>query len=249
MRTAAMPAIHAIDYGERARLGIIVPSGNVIAEPQIHAMLPAGVAAYITRLPLQGSGEAELLAMPAHVESAARLLAHARVDAVVFHCTAVSTYSRALSDTITRQIAQTSGLPSFATSDAIIRALEVLRARKIVLLTPYIEAVTAREVSFLADHGVQVLQRDSLGIDTNTEMARLAPQVFVDMALRNRCDDADAYFLSCTAIRSAEIIDMLENRLQRPVLTSNQAMVWHALRACGIGDAIPGFGALMARPA
>jgi maleate cis-trans isomerase len=249
MRIAAMPGIRSIDYGERARLGIIVPSGNVIAEPQIHAMLPPGVAAYVTRLPLQGSGEAELLAMPAHVESAARLLAHARVDAIVFHCTAVSTYSLALGETIRQQIAHTSGLPAFATSDAIVRALAAMRARKIVLLTPYIEAVTEREVAFLAGHGVQVLQQDSLGIDTNTEMGRLAPQTFVDMAQRNRRDDADAYFLSCTAIRSAEIIDMLEDLLQRPVLTSNQAMVWHALRMCGIGDVVHGFGALMTQPA
>jgi maleate cis-trans isomerase len=249
MQVAAMPGIRSIDYGERARLGIIVPSGNVIAEPQIHAMLPPGVAAYVTRLPLQGSGEAELLAMPTHVASAAQLLAHARVDAIVFHCTAVSTYSLALGETIRQQIERASGLPSFATSDAIIRALAAMRARKIVLLTPYIEAVTQREVAFLAGHGVQVLQHDSLGIDTNTEMARLAPQTFVDMARKNRRDDADAYFLSCTAIRSAEIIDMLEDLLQRPVLTSNQAMVWHALRACGVGDVVPGFGALMAQPA
>jgi maleate cis-trans isomerase len=94
-----------------------------------------------------------------------------------------------------------------------------------------------------------VLQQESLGVDTNAEMARLTPDVLADMARRNRRDDADAYFLSCTAIRSAEIIDSLETLLQRPVITSNQAMVWHALRSCGVGDAVAGFGALMAQPA
>ena len=82
-----------IDYGERLRLGIMVPSGNVIAEPQIHAMLPSGVAAYMTRLPLRGSSEAELIEMGRHVESGAKLLADAQVGVVVFHCTAVSTFS------------------------------------------------------------------------------------------------------------------------------------------------------------
>ncbi|MDT7652840.1 MAG: maleate isomerase, partial [Pseudonocardiales bacterium] len=68
-----------IDYGERLRLGVVVPSGNVIAEPQLTAMLPAGVAPYVTRLPLRGSSEAELTAMLDGLESAAALLADARV--------------------------------------------------------------------------------------------------------------------------------------------------------------------------
>jgi maleate cis-trans isomerase len=62
------------EYGDRARLGVIVPSGNTVAEPEIHAMLPAGVSALVTRLPLTGSSEAQLRAMTEALEPAARLL-------------------------------------------------------------------------------------------------------------------------------------------------------------------------------
>ena len=63
-----------IDYGERLRIGMLVPSGNVIIEPQVNAMLPPGVAVYVTRLPLRGSSEAELLALAKGSEKVARHL-------------------------------------------------------------------------------------------------------------------------------------------------------------------------------
>ena len=102
-----------IDYGSRLRLGVIVPSGNVIAEPQIHAMLPEGVVAYMTRLELRGSSEPELLEMSRHVESGAKLLSDAQVDAVVFHCTAVSTFSPSMGEDIEGRIAKASGGKAF----------------------------------------------------------------------------------------------------------------------------------------
>jgi maleate isomerase len=233
-----------IDYGENARIGVIIPSGNVIAEPQIRAMLPAGVQVYFTRLPLRGSSEPELVHMASQVGPAAAMLADAAVDLVIFHCTAVSTFSLALNEQIKQQLAQASKVRGFTTSDAIVAALTRLQAHKIVLLTPYIETVNAREVAFLNHHQIDVVAEDGLGIDTNREMARLKPEILIEQALRNRRDDADAYFVSCTAIRSAEIIVDLEQALERPVITSNQVMTWHALRTLKIFDGNVGFGSL-----
>lgn len=233
-----------IDYGERLRLGVMVPSGNVIAEPQIHAMLPEGVVAYVTRLELRGSSEAELIEMSRHVESGAKLLADAQVGAVVFHCTAVSTFSAQMGQEIQQRIEHASGLPAFSTSEAIVAALRGLKAKKIVLLTPYIEAVNVRECAFLAHHGFEVIAQMGLGIDTNAEMGKLPEQVWVDQALKLQDPQADAYFISCTAVRSAEAIERIEALLDRPVITSNQAMVWFGLRKYGISDHAPGYGRL-----
>ena len=234
-----------IDYGERLRIGMLIPSGNVIIEPQVNAMLPQGVALYATRLPLRGSSQAELLAMARNVEEAARLLAHAEVGLVAFNCTAVSTYSKAMEADIRQRIASATGLPALMTSEAIVEALRKFSSKRIVLLTPYIADVNAREAGFLKDSGFEVLSETGLGLDTNTEMARLAPEVWLDLARRNRTDRADAYLVSCTAVRSAEVIDEMERELGRPVVTSNQAIAWHCLRKAGIQDKVPGFGALL----
>jgi len=234
-----------IDYGERLRLGMLIPSGNVIIEPQVNAMLPPGVALYATRLPLRGSSEGELLAMARNVEEAARLLAHAEVGLIAFNCTSVSTYSKAMEAGIQQRIAAATGLPALMTSEAIVEALRRLKSKRIVLLTPYIADVNAREAGFLKESGFEVLSETGLGLDTNTEMARLAPEVWLDLARNKRSDRADAYLVSCTAVRSAEVIDALERELGRPVVTSNQAIAWYCLRKAGIQDQVPGFGALL----
>lgn len=234
-----------IDYGERLRLGVVVPSGNVIAEPQLTAMLPAGVAPYVTRLPLRGSSEAELTAMLDGLESAAALLADARVDLMVFHCTAVSTSSPTLAAGIAARMAAASGIPAMTTAEALIAALGALSARRIVLLSPYLPAPHQREIEFLTWHGLDVVADAALGIDSNAEMAALSPDELFEFAVRHRHPDADAYLVSCTALRSAEIIAPLEAELGRPVVTSNQAMVWHALRSGGIEDHVDGYGVLL----
>ena len=236
--------LREIDYGEKLRLGVIVPSGNVIAEPQINAMLPAGVVAYFTRLELRGSSEPELLEMSRHVESGARLLADAQVKAIVFHCTAVTTFSPQMGQEIQSRIEAATGLPAFSTSEAIVSALQALQAKKIVLITPYIEEVNARECAFLAHHGVEVVGQVGLGISTNAEMGKLGAQTWVDLARQLHDPKADAYFISCTAIRSAEAIGRIEALLGRPVITSNQAMVWFGLRKFGVSDQVPGYGRL-----
>src|SRR5687767_11755447 len=150
---------------------MLVPSGNVIIEPQVNAMLPEGVALYATRLPLRGSSEAELLAMAHNVEEAAGLLGHAGVGLIAFNCTAVSTYSKAMEAEIQQRIASATGLPVLMTSAAIVEALKAFRARKVVLLTPYIPEVNAREVAFLRGEGLEVLSEAGLGLNTNAEMA------------------------------------------------------------------------------
>jgi maleate isomerase len=234
-----------IDYGDRLRLGVVVPSGNVIAEPQLAAMLPAGVAPYVTRLPLRGSSDAELAAMLDGLEPATRLLADARVDLMVFHCTAVSTSSPALGAGIASQMTAVSGIPATSTGDALVAALRALSARRVVLLSPYLEGPHRREVEFLTWHGFDVVADAALGIDTNAEMATLHPRELFDFALGHRHPDADAYLVSCTALRSAEIIEPLEAELGRPVVTSNQAMAWHALRLGGVEDPVDGYGVLL----
>ncbi len=79
-----------ITYGTK-RLGILVPSGNSVAETELRAMLPDDVTMLTTRLALRGSSEPELLAMLADLDKAATLVGHAEPDAIAFHCTAVST--------------------------------------------------------------------------------------------------------------------------------------------------------------
>jgi maleate cis-trans isomerase len=209
-------------------------------------MLPAGVGALITRLALRGSSEAELRRMEAGVEAAAGLLADAQVDRIVFHCTAVTTFSPESGPAIRQRITAATGITGLVTSDALAAAFQTLRIGRVVLLSPYIAPVHQREIAFLEHLGLEVVGDAALGIDTNDAMARLSPEQLEEWAVTQRNSQADGYFLSCTALRTAELIAPLERRLGRPVLTSNQVMVWHALRDAGLSDGDAAWGQLMA---
>ena len=121
-----------IDYGARARIGLMVPSGNAICEAELHAMLPPGVVALITRLELRGSSEAELSKMLDRLEEAAGLLADARPGLIGFHCTAVSTFAPERAGEIPARMTRATGLPAVTTADAILAALEALAGPQVM---------------------------------------------------------------------------------------------------------------------
>jgi maleate isomerase len=243
MTGAAMPQI---DYGSRLRAGVLVPSGNSVAEPEIRAMLPPEVSMLVTRLALRGSSKPELMRMLDRLEAASELLADAQVDVIVFHCTAVSTFAPELADGIRQRIQSASGITCFTTADAITEALRRLNARRVSLLTPYIDEVHEREIAFLQANGFHVEGSACLGINTNTEMAGLSPEMILEWAKGNFSPHADACLLSCTAIRSAPVIAQLEQATGLPVLTSNQCMVWHLLRSNGLDIDVRNYGRLFA---
>lgn len=241
-----MPA-PPIDYGTRARLGILVPSGNSVAEPELRAMMPPGVNLLVTRLPLTGSSEAQLLAMLDTLESGTGLLADAAPDAIAFHCTAVSTFAPHMAGEIRGRMGQATPIPALATADAILAALAVLNARRVLLVTPYIQEVHDREIAWLTAMGFTVVGGGCMGVSGNVRMARIPPQAIADQ-VKAAAVPADVCFVSCTAIRSAGLIEPLEAALGMPVLTSNQVLAWYALRRLGIADSVPGFGCLFDRP-
>ena len=237
----------AINYGTRAKLGMLLPSGNQAAEPQFHAMLPAGVSLHTTRLKLTGSSEKDLLAMTERVEEAAELAADAGVDLLVFHCTAVSTFSVALEQAIKQRVAKASGKPVTATSEAIVAALRAVGAKKIVMLSPYIEAINQREAVYFKAAGFEILDWSGLDCPDANAMMAVTPEKWREFTLAHRHADADAYLISCTTVRSADVAEELEAALGRPVLTSNTAAVWHCLRTMGIPDRVQGFGQLLSQ--
>jgi maleate isomerase len=229
-----------VNYGTRYKLGIMLPAGNTVAEPQLTAMLPRGVSLHVTRLRLQNSDH---LAMLERLEEAVALLADARVDRIAFHCTAVSMWSPEISAQISARIAAATDIPSIVTSDAIVAALRTLGATRIVLVSPYVQATNDREIALLAHNGITVLRDKALGIERT--MGTVEPARWREEVLAMRDPAAQAYFVSCTAIKSADVIDELERELDRPVITSNQAMLWHALRSAGITEPVAGFGRLL----
>jgi maleate isomerase len=226
------------------RIGMLLSSSNPMAEPELQRVLPRDVSVLTTRLKHAASTPEALLGMTDKIEEGCDLLSDAAVDLIVFNCTAVSTYDPAMGAKIAGRITAACGRPATTTSDALLAAFQALKAKRIVLVTPYIESVNLREIAFLAHHGYEVVGHVGLSLLEGTSMAAVTPSAWVELTRSHRDDSADVYFLSCTAINVLSVIDTLERELGRPVVTSNQAMLWHCLQLLGRNEAVPGLGAL-----
>jgi len=233
------------DYGERLRVGMILPNRNVVAEADAQAIIPSGVSFHTTRLKLHGTSPEDIKQMSDGAEDASRLLGAAPIDLIVFHCTAVSTSDPAMGDQLVARIEKTANKKAIATSQGLVSALNILSAKRIVMLTPYQQSVNDAEVRFLNHFGFEVLHEVGLNLPSTVSTASITPEQWRDIALSMKRTDADVYFLSCTNIRVLSIIDELETLLEAPVITSNQAMLWYCLRQSGIADPIFGYGKLL----
>ncbi|HEY7068189.1 MAG TPA: aspartate/glutamate racemase family protein [Chloroflexota bacterium] len=235
--------------GWRGRIGLIIPSSNRLSEPQLTRHAPPGVQIHTTRLRMTGQYHAPPLETLEHIRGAAALLADAKVNLILFHCTANSMEGGPGADqTIADAIREATGVPATTTATAILAALRALEMRRFVLLSPYSDETNAHEVRFLEGNGFEVRAAHGLNLPSSDAYISYPPAEWYARTLERRDARADGYFLSCTNIRAFEIIEGLEAALGKPVVASNQASLWHALRLIGVPDAVPGLGRLLAAP-
>jgi maleate isomerase len=230
----------------RARIGLIIPSSNRLTEPQFHQYCPPGVVPHVTRLRITQPPRRLPLEMLDEIRDATTLLAHAKCDITVFHCTGSSMEDGLDAERqIVAQIAQVSGRKATSTASAVLAALRALEVRKLVMVSPY--RGNDHEIDFLQAAGFDVLHDRALALDGSDGLCSAQADLFLRATLEEADPDADAYFISCTNIRSPQVVAELEARLGRPVITSNQATLWYCLRACGLSDVVPGLGRLFDR--
>ncbi len=235
-------------YGWRGRLGLIVPSSKTTMEEEFRAWLPEGISLHVSRIRLRKVNVEELKSMKEGIERASALLSDAGVDLIVYGCTTGSLVGgRGYDEEIRKRIEEVTGIRAVATATAVIDALRELGARKVAVVTPYIEEVNEKERRFLEDNGFEVTSMKGLGIENNLEIGRQPPEVAYRLARETDLNGADALFISCTNFRTFEVIDPLELDLGIPVISSNSATLWAALRALNVRDDILGLGELLLR--
>ena len=215
-------------------IGLIIPSANRLTEPQFHAYLPAGVTAHVTRLRMAGKFRKPLAELKPSLIDAAQALSDIKPSMIVFHCTANSMESgldheKAIVDIIE----QSSGCPTITTAQAITKAFDQVGIKKLVLISPYVQATNQLEVNYLGECGYTVLHELGLALDSHA-YSTVTPEEWKKVVKENQRSDADGYFLSCTNTRMIEAITDLERDLQKPVVNSNQATIWACLNKIGM---------------
>src|SRR5688572_10793242 len=217
-------------------IGLIIPSGNRLTEPQFNAYLPASVGAFVTRLRMAGKHRKPLAELKPSLIEAAEALSDVKPSVIVLHCTANSMESgldheKAIVDIIT----QASGCPTITTAQALTQAFDHVGIKKLVLISPYVKATNQLEVNYLSETGYTVLHELGLALEPDA-YSSVTPDDWKKVVKENTREEADGYFLSCTATRMIEAIDDLEKDLAKPVISSNQATIWACLKRLGIAQ-------------
>ena len=213
-----------------ARIGLIIPSSNRMVEQEMVRALPAGVQAHVTRLRMTGPHHVPLEELLPRIEEAARTLVDAKCDVVAFHCTATSTEAGLVGEERALAAVARAGTPqATTTATAIRRAFAAVGARRVVLVTPYDARTTEEEAAFLRSAGYDVLAAKGFALGGSDQFCATPAQYWLERTLELARPDADAYLISCANIATFAVIDELERRLERPVVTSNQSVLWDAL--------------------
>jgi maleate isomerase len=235
-------------YGRRGRIGLLVPTGNTVMEPEFDRMKPAGLSVHANRIYLEKVTPEALKGMEGEAEAAARALVSCRLGVIAFGCTSGSFVGgKGYEAMLEAKITEATGLPAVTTSGAVLRALERLGITRIALATPYIDAVNAIEERWLEDNDIEVTASAGGGIVETADIQECEPQVAYERARAVDNPRAEAIFISCTGFRTVEIIERLENDLGKPVITANQATFADCLRLLGLREVAPGCGSLFER--
>jgi maleate isomerase len=241
-------------YGRRGRIGLITLASDSSVLPEYARVMPDGVAVYAAPIVLpRGEVNAAALAVMLEgdqLERAAELLIWTDVDIIVFACTTGSlVHGVGWDREVAARIARASGRAATTTITAVLGALQAVGATSLAVATPYIEELNAIERQFLEESGYAVASIAGLGCATDAAIGRLEPEDAVSLVERVDTPEADAVFISCTNFHCLPAIASLERQLGKPVVTSNLAGAWAALRQIGVDDPIPGYGELLLLPA
>lgn len=233
--------------GWRARIGQIRPSTGIEGAEEWRAVTPAGVAYVETRYFLPRIDDEGLRVMMSNVVECARQLATAKVD-IIAQCGAPGTFLRGaeFDKTVISEIEEATGVKAITMSGAQMAGLKALGARKIAVGTIYSDEVNATMTKYLEANGFEVKHMQGLqivdpfaasthDIDSSYKLGR---------EVHKKAGKVDAILLSCGTYRTFGMLQYLELDTGVPVVSSNQATLWQAMRELGLRDMMPNLGKL-----
>ncbi len=245
-------------WGFRARLGLLVPHAAIGSESELAAMVPEGVSIHATCVPLgvmRAGGVMDptiaidpvrAFADPPFVDDAAELLAAAPLHAIGFAFTS-SSYVRGAADDEALRLRleqRTRGIPVAITSVSVVLALRALAARSVALVDPpwFSPELTALGVDYFRGQGFNVVHAAAAALPS--EQRAINPGQLFEWVRENVPSEAEAIYIGGNGLRAVAVIEALEQDLQIPVITANQALCWHLLRLAGTRAPVVGYGRL-----
>ena len=242
------------------RSGQIVPSSNTTMETEIPAMLTSRYSLFpderftfhSSRMRMMKVSPEELKKMDVDSDRCALELSDARVDVMAYACLVAimcqgagyhKVSQKRLSKTV---VSNASDAPVLSSAGALIDSLHRLDYKKVSIITPYMKPLTQQVIDYIEAAGIEVVDAISLEVSDNLQVGRLDPMDLVSHADRLNIGQADGVVLSCCVqMPSLPAIQVVQDRLDKPVLSASVATVYQMLKTLGLEARVPNAGHLL----
>lgn len=235
-------------FGAAGRIGLVVPANNSVIEPEFWSVLPPGVSVHAARLLAKGDLTAEAIErMERDAGAAVEQIAATGVD-VIAYCDMVTTFimQARWNESNMARFSQASGVACLSAWTALRDALAATGARRIALGTPYPRAIHARVPPFFEAQGFEVRREATLDIVAMHEVPAVGPERLEAFVRSLDPSGCDALVLLATDLPTFASIAALEAAYGVMLLTSNQTLLWRALRELPAAGPVAGLGRLFA---
>lgn len=240
------PEGYELDYDQgRFRIGLLVLENDYVIERDMMAMRPQDdeVMLFVSRVPFAETCDPKSLAAMASRLAAATdtILPGGRLDAVIYGCTsgtATIGYEN-VAEKVRSVRPDALCITPITAAHAAFRKLGLTR---IAVFTPYTDEVTQTTVQALEQGGAHVVKVSNFNIAKTRDISAVTSQSIVAGAVAADDPQADGLFISCTDFRAAQVVEEIEERIGKPVVTSNQPSFWQAVRGAGYAKPIEGYG-------
>ena len=172
------------------------------------------------------------------------ILPNQKIDCVVYGCT--SGTIAAGYDSIEKKVKLAKPDAKVTTpSTAAVKALKKLKIKKIAVFTPYIKDLNNDVIEFFKKENFSITSNSYFDIKNDIDIGKVDPEYLFEVLSQMDLKEADALFVSCTALPALEIIEEVEKKINKPVLSSNQTLIWDSIRSVGYKPSIEGYGKLL----
>ena len=233
---------------QKAHVGVIVPAVNRVCEQQFHAYAPPALGVHTMRARIAGKWARPIEELADEIRHVTEYMAECRPDLLVYNCTASSMKEGPTGERrILHIMREVSDIEAVSTSAMVSEAFAALGVKSVVVISPYPNNNDI--VAYLKATGMEVARDVALNLPVS-EYSEVTPARWQEIARMNDVQTADGIFLSCTNTRQIEAIADIEKTLGKPVVNSNQAVLWGAVKRLsakvGAVKPMPELGRLMA---
>lgn len=233
------------------KIGVLVPYTNVNLEPDMQWLCPAGCTVHFERMggyDIEKIPDSEQMAGlgASDLTESIRLISGIRPAAVLYGCTSATlTHGSMFDKQLSADIQAKIGVRSITAAGALCQSIRDMGLSAIGFSSPYVGEVNKQAVAFLKSENIETVSCVDIGrkLD-NYGQGELSPLDVYELAIRANTKKAEAIILSCTDMRSVEAIEQIEAHTGKPVITSNQAMVFQLCKLLGLGRPVNAPGRL-----